>query len=69
MDLDLGLVQIGVEVAGLEIGPFQDPWPSRGSYVRGRDLLGQEMGQGALQIPADLHVARSPEFGLKPSST
>jgi hypothetical protein len=31
--------------------------------------LGQEMGQGAPQIPADLYVVRPREFRLKPSST
>ena len=32
-------------------------------------LLGQEMGQEALRIPADLHVARSRDFRLKLGST
>jgi hypothetical protein len=32
-------------------------------------FLGQEMGQGAPRIPADLHVARSREIRLKSSST
>lgn len=32
-------------------------------------LLGQQMGQHAPQIPADLPVVRFDGFGLKPSST
>jgi DNA-directed RNA polymerase specialized sigma24 family protein len=46
-------------------GLSRDPWPSRGSYVRGRDLLGQH----APQIPADLHVVRPCESRLGPCPT
>lgn len=63
--------ELGNDLATQEVGSFQRPFAIsiEDSCVRARDLLGQEMGQGAPQIPADLHIARLPGIGLKPSST